>query len=259
LKTLGRLSRFSKRTLQTQSPGIWGLGRISHHANSISSYIYDSTAGQNTCVYVIDSGINTAHVEFGGRATSVTNWVTAESISDLSGHGTAVAGTVGATTYGVAKLTKLYSMKVCDQSGNCAVSSVVAAISASINDSATRSCTNGVVINLSLGGVSAGWQSVSQAVVTATQAGVFVVSAAGNDGANAANYLPASAPGSCTVGATDVNDAKPSWSNWGSKLAVFAPGVNVQSTYIGSTTATVSTASKKILSSTLLILNIGVL
>lgn len=240
MKTLGRLTRFSKRTLQTQTPGVWGLGRISHHANSISSYIYDSTAGQNTCVYVIDSGINTAHVEFGTRATSVTNWVTAESISDLSGHGTAVAGVIGATTYGVAKLTKLYSMKVCDQSGNCGVSSVVAAISASINDSASRSCTNGVVINLSLGGLSAGWSSVSQAVVTATQAGILVVSAAGNDGANAANYLPASAAGSCTVGATDVNDAKPSWSNWGNKLAVFAPGVNVQSTYIGSTTATVS-------------------
>jgi hypothetical protein len=191
-------------------------------------------------VYVIDSGINTAHVEFGSRATSVTNWVSGESISDLSGHGTAVAGTVGATTYGVAKLTKLYSMKVCDVNGNCAVSSVVAAITAVINDSKTRTCTNGVVINLSLGGPSAGWQSVSQAIVTAVNAGVFVVSAAGNDGVNAAGTLPASAAGSCTVGATDVNDAKASWSNWGSVLAVFAPGVNVQSTYIGSNTATAS-------------------
>jgi subtilisin family serine protease len=241
MKVAGQLSRkISKRTLQTQSPGIWGLGRISHHAKSISTYIYDSTAGQNTCVYVLDTGINTAHVEFGSRALSVSNWVSTESISDLNGHGTAVAGTVGATTYGVAKLTKLYSMKVCDQNGNCAVSSVVSAIAASINDSGSRSCTNGVVINLSLGGLNAGWQSVSQAVVTATQAGVLVVSAAGNNGATAANYLPASAPGSCTVGASDVNDAVPSWSNWGSKLAVFAPGVNVQSTYIGSNTATVS-------------------
>jgi subtilisin family serine protease len=252
LKTLGQLSRFSKRTLQTQTPGIWGLGRISHHAKSISSYIYDSTAGQNTCVYVIDTGINTAHVEFGGRATSVTNWVTTETIDDLSGHGTAVAGTVGATTYGVAKLTKLYSMKVCDQNGNCAVSSVVAAIAASINDSANRGCTNGVVINMSLGGLNAGWSSVSQAVVTATQAGVLVVSAAGNDGANAANYLPASAAGSCTVGASDVNDAKATFSNWGSKLAVFAPGVNIQSTYIGSTTATVSTIPTRSLPITML-------
>lgn len=243
MKVQGQLSKFSKRTLQTQSPGVWGLGRVSHHAPATSSYIYDSTAGQNTCSYVIDSGINTAHVEFGTRATSVSNWVSAETISDLSGHGTAVAGVIGATTYGVAKLTQLYSMKVCDQSGNCAVSSVVAAIAATINDSPNRSCVKGVIINLSLGGLNAGWSSVSQAVVSATQAGILVVSAAGNDAANAANYLPASAAGSCTVGATDVNDAKPSWSNWGSKLAVFAPGVNVQSTYIGSTTATVSDGS----------------
>lgn len=240
IKVQGKLSRFSKRTLQTQSPGVWGLGRVSHHASMISSYIYDSTAGQNTCVYIIDSGINTAHVEFGTRATFVQNWVSAESDTDLSGHGTAVAGVVGATTYGVAKLSNLYSMKVCDQNGNCAVSNVVAAIAATMNDSPNRPCSKGVVINLSLGGLNSGWQSVSQSVVSATQAGILVVSAAGNDGANAANYLPASAAGSCTVGATDVNDAKPSWSNWGSKLAVFAPGVNVQSTYIGSTTATVS-------------------
>lgn len=207
----------------------------------ISSYVYDSTAGQNTCVYIIDSGINTAHVEFGTRATFVQNWVSTESNTDLSGHGTAVAGVVGATTFGVAKLSNLYSMKVCDQNGNCAVSSVVAAIAATMNDSPNKPCTKGVVINLSLGGLNAGWSSVSQAVVSATNAGILVVSAAGNDGANAANYLPASAAGSCTVGATDVNDAKPSWSNWGNKLAVFAPGVKVQSTYIGSSnTATVS-------------------
>lgn len=240
LKVQGHLTRFSKRTLQTQSPGVWGLGRVSHRAKMISSYIYDSTAGQNTCVYVIDSGINTAHVEFGGRATSVSNWVSAETIDDLSGHGTAVAGVAGAAIYGVAKLSNLYSMKVCDQNGNCDVSSVVAAIAATMNDSPNRPCAKGVVINLSLGGLNAGWSSVNNAVVSATNAGILVVSAAGNDGANAANYLPASAAGSCTVGATDVNDAKPSWSNWGTKLAVFAPGVNVQSTYIGSTTATVS-------------------
>ncbi|KAE9977295.1 hypothetical protein EG328_002124 [Venturia inaequalis] len=234
MKVQGHLTRFSKRTLQTQSPGVWGLGRVSHHASMISSYVYDSTAGQNTCVYIIDSGINTAHVEFGTRATFVQNWVSTESNTDLSGHGTAVAGVVGATTFGVAKLSNLYSMKVCDQNGNCAVSSVVAAIAATMNDSPNKPCHKGVVINLSLGGLNAGWSSVSQAVVSATNAGILVVSAAGNDGANAANYLPASAAGSCTVGATDVNDAKPSWSNWGNKLAVFAPGVNVQSTYIGS-------------------------
>jgi subtilisin family serine protease len=129
---------------------------------------------------------------------------------------------------------------VCDQNGNCNVSAVIAAIAFAANDYKNRNCPNGAIINLSLGGLSSGWQSVKDSVVAATQAGLLVVAAAGNDRANTANYLPASAPGACTVGATDINDAIASFSNWGSSIAVFAPGVNIQSTYIGSTTATVS-------------------
>lgn len=229
----------SKRSLLTQSPGIWGLGRVSHKVKGVSTYVYDSTAAQGTCVYVIDTGINVAHVDFGGRAINVANWVTTEPFDDLLGHGTAVAGTVGSNTYGVAKKTTIYSLKVCDQNGNCDVSNVVSAISYAVQDSKSRTCPNGVAINLSLGGLSAGWQSVKDAIVAATQAGAFVVAAAGNDGANTQNYLPASAPGACAVGATDSTDTIASWSNWGATLAVLAPGVYIQSTYIGSTSATV--------------------
>jgi hypothetical protein len=183
-------------------------------------------------------GINTAHREFEGRATFLQNWVY-ESNDDLLGHGTAVAGTVGAKTFGVAKQANIYSLKVCDQNGNCDVSKVVSAIAYATSDFKNRNCPNGAVINLSLGGLSAGWQSVRDSVVAATQAGVFVVAAAGNDRANTQNYLPASAPGACAVGATDSNDAFAQFSNWGASVAVLAPGVYVQSTYIGSQDATV--------------------
>jgi subtilisin family serine protease len=162
-----------------------------------------------------------------------------ESNDDLLGHGTAVAGTIAAKTFGVAKRAILYSLKVCDQNGNCDVSKVVSAIAFATSDSKKRQCPNGVVINLSLGGLSAGWQSVKDSVVAATQAGVFVVAAAGNDHANTQSYLPASAPGACAVGATDSNDAFAPFSNWGAAVAVLAPGVYVQSTYIGSPDATV--------------------
>jgi subtilisin family serine protease len=215
------------------------LGRISHKAKAVSTYVYDSTAGTGTCIYIADTGINTAHTDFGGRAVLLQNWVTSESNTDLNGHGTAVAGTAGSTTYGVAKSASLFSLKVCDQNGNCAVSAVVAAISYASSDFKNRNCANGPVINLSLGGLSAGWQSVRDSVVAATQAGVFVVAAAGNDHANTANYLPASAPGACAVGATDSTDAIAAFSNWGASLAVFAPGADIQSTYIGSNSATV--------------------
>jgi subtilisin family serine protease len=212
---------------------------VSHKVKGVSSYVYDSTAGTGTCIYIADTGVYTAHTDFGGRATFLQNWVSSESSDDLNGHGTAVAGTAGSTTYGVAKKASLFSLKVCDKNGNCNVSAVVAAISYASSDFKNRNCANGPVINLSLGGLSAGWQSVKDSVVAATQAGVFVVAAAGNDYANTANYLPASAPGACAVGATDSNDAIATFSNWGSTVAVFAPGVDIQSTYIGSTSATV--------------------
>lgn len=232
----------AKRYSVTESPSSWGLGRISHAVKGSTQYVYDSTAGAGTCIYVLDSGIYTSHSDFGGRATTVQNYVTSEASGDLSGHGTAVAAAAIGTLYGAAKSSNAYSLKVCDQNGNCAVSSVVAAISAATNDAKSRSCPNGVIINLSLGGPSAGWQSVKDAIVAAAQTGAFVVAAAGNVNANANGYLPASAAGACAVGATDINDAIASFSNYGSVLAVFAPGVGIQTAGISSTTASVSSS-----------------
>jgi subtilisin family serine protease len=116
---LGVSEPLQKKAYTTQSSSTWGLSRISHKARqSALSYTYDTTAGANTCVYVIDTGISTTHPEFEGRATFLANYAGDGSNTDGNGHGTHCAGTVGSKTYGVAKKTKLYAVKVLDASGS---------------------------------------------------------------------------------------------------------------------------------------------
>lgn len=107
-----------------------------------------------------------------------------------------------------------------------------------VNDVKTRSCPNGTVVNMSLGGgFSSSTNTAAKAIVNA---GIFLAVAAGNDNKDAANYSPASEPSACTVGATTSADARSSFSNYGSLVDIFAPGTNILSSWIGSTSATVS-------------------
>jgi subtilisin family serine protease len=112
------LGELEKKAYVTQASSTWGLARISHAARGSTSYTYDSTAGANTCAYVIDTGISTTHPEFEGRATFLANYAGDGQNTDGNGHGTHVAGTIGSKTYGVAKKTKLYAVKVLDASGS---------------------------------------------------------------------------------------------------------------------------------------------
>jgi len=238
MKTSGAIS---KRALTTESNAPWGLGRISHTAKGSTNYIYDTTAGSGTCSYVLDTGIYTANNDFGGRATFLANFDTTDnSNNDLLGHGTHVAGILGSTTYGVAKKTQLYSVKVCNQYGDCNLSNIIAGIQFAVQDYQSRICPNGGIINMSFGAPDANYQSINQAVAVAVNAGIFVAVAAGNNDTDTKGYSPASSPGACAVGAINSTDSIASFSNYGSIVAVFAPGVNVLSTWIGSPTATVS-------------------
>ena len=115
---LGETDDLQKKAYVTQSSSTWGLARISHVNKGSSSYTYDSSAGTGTCSYVIDTGIYVAHPEFEGRATFLANFAGDGSNTDGNGHGTHVAGTIGSKTYGVAKQTKLYAVKVLDASGS---------------------------------------------------------------------------------------------------------------------------------------------
>ena len=223
------MQELSKRAVTTQPNAPWGLGRISHRQAGSSDYVYDSTAGEGTCAYIIDTGLYAAHSEFEGRAQQVIN-LAGGSSSDDNGHGTHVAGTIGSKSYGVAKKTKLYGVKVLNANGSGSYSDIIAGVQATVEDSRQRSCPKGVVANMSLGGSKS--QAVNDAVAAAVEAGIFFAVAAGNEGVNLANTSPASEPSAMAVGASDSSDRLASFSNWGS-LGVIAPGVNILSTWNG--------------------------
>lgn len=152
-----------------------------------------------------------------------------------------MAGTIGGIDYGVAKKTKLFGVKVLGASGSGTLSGVIAGIDFVATDAAARAatdCPKGSVANLSLG--SSRSTAVNAAAAAAVRAGVFLSVAAGNADDDAQFWSPASEPTVCTVGATDVDDVRAYFSNWGAMVDVFAPGVAVLSSWIGGPTETVS-------------------
>lgn len=118
---LGEIISIDKRSYTTQNSAPWGLSRLSNPSPGNTNYTYDDSAAANTCVYVIDTGIDTSHPDFEGRATFAVNYAGDGQNTDGNGHGTHVAGTVGSKTYGVAKRTKLYAVKVLDANGSVCV------------------------------------------------------------------------------------------------------------------------------------------
>jgi subtilisin family serine protease len=144
-------------------------------------------------------------------------------------------------TYGVAKKTKLFAVKVLNASGSGTISSVIAGIDFVASDARNRTaagqCPKGVVANMSLGGGRS--DAINSAVAAAVRSGVFFAVAAGNSDDDAQFYSPASEPTACTVGATDVADARAWFSNYGAGVDVYAPGVDVLSSWIGSPDSTV--------------------
>jgi len=224
-------ARVYASVLTTETGAPWGLGRISHKAKGTTSYIYDSTAGSGVTVYVVDTGVYAAHSEFGGRASMGANFVSGSANTDENGHGTHCSGTIAGSTYGVSKAAKIVGVKVLDANGSGTNSGVISGIQWVATNGGS-----GSVLSMSLGGSKS--TAVNSAVASTVSAGVTVVVAAGNDGTDASNTSPASEPSAITVGAIDSTDAKASFSNYGAILDVFAPGVGVLSSWIGSTTAT---------------------
>jgi subtilisin family serine protease len=220
----------------TQSGATWGIDRIDQRSLPLSGTYTYNASGSGVTAYIIDTGIRFAHSEFGGRATSGFDAVDGGSADDCNGHGTHVAGTVGGTTYGVAKSVALVAVRVLDCGGSGTWSGVIAGM-----DWVAANRRLPAVANMSLGGGAN--TSVDEAVRRMITSGVATAIAAGNGNQggrqqDACKYSPARVAEAMTIGATDKTDTKASWSNYGSCVDWFAPGVGITSSWSSSNTAT---------------------
>jgi len=217
----------------TQTGATWGLDRVDQRDRPLNgSYVY-AYSGAGVWVYLIDSGIRPTHGDFGGRASIGYDARPYDARGglpygrDCLGHGTHVAGTVGGTTYGVAKGVSLVGVRVTTECTTGYVESDLIAGIYWVRDQKVANPSRAMVANLSLG--QPGSTTVDNAITTLISSGVTVVTSAGNSNANACNYSPARVAGALTVGATTSLDARASFSNYGSCLDLFAPGQDITS------------------------------
>jgi aqualysin 1 len=215
-----------------ESLATWGLDRIDQVDRPLDTLYHYSATGRNVAAFIIDTGINSTHVDFAGRILSgFTTIADGNGTEDCMGHGTHVSGTIGGTTWGVAKQVWLVPVRVLDCTGSGTMSDVIAGL-----DYVAGSGVRPAVANLSLGGGLS--TALNQAVAGAVARGVTVVVAAGNSADDACKYSPASEPSAITVGATTRSDVQASYSNFGTCVDLYAPGSSITSDWITSPTIT---------------------
>lgn len=231
---------------ETEKNAPWGLARVSHRDSlsfsTFNKYLYSADGGEGVDVYVIDTGTNVEHVDFEGRAEWGTTVPANDEDVDGNGHGTHCSGTVAGKKYGVAKKAHIKAVKVLKSNGSGTMSDVVKGVewAALSHEKSIKAAKNGQgkkgfkgsAANMSLGGGKSVTLDIS--VNAAVDAGIHFAVAAGNDNANACDYSPAAAEKAVTVGASTLADERAYFSNYGKCNDIFAPGLNIQSTWIGS-------------------------
>jgi cerevisin len=237
----------STPSLEKNAP--WGLARISHRDalgfGDFNKYLYTEDGGEGVDAYIIDTGTNIEHVDFEGRANWGKTIPADDEDVDGNGHGTHCSGTVAGKKFGVAKKANIYAVKVLKSNGSGTMSDVVKGVEWAANahsDSISaakkgkKKGFKGSVANMSLGGGKS--RVLDLAVNAAVKHGLHFAVAAGNDNADSCNYSPAAAEEAITVGASTLADERAYFSNYGTCNDIFAPGLNVLSTWIGSKYAT---------------------
>ncbi|KAJ7099389.1 peptidase S8/S53 domain-containing protein, partial [Mycena belliarum] len=239
--------------ISTQKSAPWGLARISHRPRlsfgTFQKYVFDPKGGEGVDVYVIETGINIKHDEFQGRASWGKTVPDNDVDEDGNGHGTHCAGTIASRKYGVAKAANVIAVKVLGSNGSGSMSDVVEGVNFATRSAIAKQAAadaevtatgktahKGSVANMSLGGGKS--RALDQAVNAAVDQGLHFAVAAGNDNRDACNYSPAAAEKAVTVGASTLADERAYFSNHGACVDVFAPGLNILSTWIGSASAT---------------------
>jgi serine protease len=221
----------------TQSNATFGLDRIDQANLPLDSFYNYDTDGSDVRAYVIDTGILVSHSDFGGRAENGRDLVDNDNIAnDCNGHGTHVAGTIGSSTFGVAKNVTLIGVRVlgCDGSGLNSV--VIAGV-----DWVTQNAVRPAVANMSLGGGSSA--ALDASVQNAINSGITFVVAAGNSNTDACVGSPNRVPDALTVASSTSTDARSSFSNWGTCIDLFAPGSGITSTWNDGGNVTISGTS----------------
>jgi cerevisin len=237
------------KTQDIQKFAPWGLARISHRPKltlgTFTKYEFDTDGGKGVDVYVIDTGININHHEFGDRASWGKTIPRNDVDEDNNGHGTHCAGTIASRKYGVAKAANVIAVKVLGSNGSGSMSDVIEGVLFAARSAAKKAAAavaerkatgstkhKGSVANMSLGGGKS--QALDDAVNGAVDSGLHFAVAAGNDNRDACSYSPAGAEKAVTVGASTLGDERAYFSNFGPCVDVFAPGLNILSTWIGS-------------------------
>ncbi|CAH0031754.1 unnamed protein product [Clonostachys rhizophaga] len=204
----------------------WGLSRISNSTVGSTSYSYDESAGEGTCIYILDTGISVNNPEFEGRATFVKELPGDGVSDDTVGHGTSVAACGASKTYGTSKKAKLLAVKVVGGNGEIGDSSTVLAGMDYIGQeyiSRQEECPAGILVNMSVG-TQPPMQSMNDAARALVEAGLIVGVAAGNFNEDSSNRSPGAEPLVCTVGATDSSNNRADFSNFGELMDIYAPG-----------------------------------